>query len=117
MSVDDATLWRLLNEHLPIRGLGQIVADYNLDARFVYVMGGRPGATSVTVDRFDVLTKRWAPMPPMPTARTYGCAEIVGEKAYAIGGCNGSDVVNSMDSFDMHSEEWQPGLPMTTLGR
>jgi N-acetylneuraminic acid mutarotase len=91
----------------------------------IYVMGGGPGADWTVgfeeVTRmnevYDPLTDTWETRTPMPTARMFLCANVVGGKIYLIGGSkpvnlnDPSFVPNVNEVYDPETDSWASRTP------
>ena len=86
----------------------------------LYVFGGsnQSSATSTvnTVYVYDPGAQaghRWSTLTPMPTARTYTAAAVVGSKIYVAGGWNDlSQPVQVVEAYDPASNIWETLPPM-----
>lgn len=93
------------------------VADYQGE---LWVCGGQDaGIPTAKAYYFDFIrnltTGSWRQLPNMNTAR-FDAAVVrgAGDKVYVIGGNNGSNRLNTVESFDLISQTWSILAPMNT---
>ncbi|MBV8160244.1 MAG: protein kinase, partial [Acidimicrobiia bacterium] len=88
------------------------------DGTFVYAVGGQQlalGRDADAFERFDPGTERWTKGPSLPTARHGLGAAVLDGKLYVVGGETASDVLGTVESFDLTSgSSWDPGPSMRT---
>jgi hypothetical protein len=78
----------------------------------MYVVGGfegiaGEGRTVGSVLRFDRRTQTWSEMAPMPAARNYGGACVVGNDIFFLGGCDVEDQATSTNyRFSTDTNTW-----------
>jgi N-acetylneuraminic acid mutarotase len=76
--------------------------------------GGNDGSTILLtrVEAYDVALGSWAPRAAIPTARErLGLAAAANGKLYAVGGYNGSSVVNTVEEYDPTIDTWTTRRP------
>jgi hypothetical protein len=88
------------------------------DDRFVYAIGGRaltPDHNLSAFERFDPATGKWAPGPALATPRGGLGAAVVNGKVFAIGGETPTDVLGTVEAFDLAAgTAWIPAPPLRT---
>ena len=62
--------------------------------------------------RFDPDTKQWSFIAPMTTARSTVGVAVLNGRLYAVGGRDGSACLNSVESYDPHTNKWSVNCPM-----
>ena len=62
--------------------------------------------------RFDPETKQWNFIAPMTTARSTVGVAVLNGRLYAVGGRDGSACLNSVESYDHHTNKWTVNCPM-----
>jgi N-acetylneuraminic acid mutarotase len=125
---DPATNTWVTKKPMPTPRAGFAIAVYK---NKIYCIGGGPG-NDWTVgfeevtrmnEVYDPLTDTWETKTPMPTARKFLCANVVGGKIYLIGGSkpfnpnNPSFVPNVNEVYDPETDKWTTDPPPTTLPR
>lgn len=66
---------------------------------------------------YDTSSNSWSSIADIPTARAWFFADGYNNKLYAIGGHNGSTVINANNIYDVSSNSWSSGANMTTARR
>ena len=71
-------------------------------AGLVYVVGGltSAGNSLSTVEKFDTVTCKWTPVPPMTIQRSRVAVAVLDSHLYAIGGFDGSVRLNDVEKFN-----------------
>eukprot|EP00747_Dinoflagellata_sp_TGD_P124353 gnl/TRDRNA2_/TRDRNA2_173963_c0_seq5.p1 gnl/TRDRNA2_/TRDRNA2_173963_c0~~gnl/TRDRNA2_/TRDRNA2_173963_c0_seq5.p1 ORF type:complete len:414 (+),score=29.95 gnl/TRDRNA2_/TRDRNA2_173963_c0_seq5:52-1293(+) len=104
--------WEVLPDMISSRCFHSAV---NLEGQLL-VCGGEPRLNSV--ERFDTINNKWAPMSPMLAPRNSFVAATVQGKVYVAGGSvisNGHwSFTNSVECFDPASNSWTAVQPMHT---
>ncbi|XP_054161306.1 kelch-like protein 5, partial [Oppia nitens] len=74
----------------------------------IYVCGGLNGNVFKTCEYYSLTTNEWHFAQPMATERR--CLELVANDGfiYAIGGHNGKEYLNTMERYDIKTQQWQP---------
>ena len=85
----------------------------------LYVLGGltaplAESAATARAWRYDVETRRWERLPPMPTARGAGAAVAIGDRIYVAGGVADEQSRTELEAFDLDTERWERLAPMPT---
>jgi non-specific serine/threonine protein kinase len=88
------------------------------DDRFVYAIGGRALTSDRNLgafERFDPATGKWTSGPAMSTPRGGLGAAIVNGKVFAVGGETPTQVLGTVEAFDLDTgTAWSPVPPMRT---
>ncbi|OLP77930.1 Kelch-like protein 4 [Symbiodinium microadriaticum] len=86
----------------------------------LYVFGGQTSRqTLASVERFDWDSSTWESLPPMPTARSFCCAAVLGGKLFVFGGERDQRAAfAAAECFDPVSGDWErlPPLPTPRAG-
>ena len=88
------------------------------DGRLVAVGGVSGGQVLKSVSVFDLMTKTWAGLPDMATARHGMAVDAVEKSVYAIGGSTAigdSQVVSSAEVLKLPARKIQPASQWRTL--
>ncbi len=64
--------------------------------------------------QISVSPNSWTVGAPMPTAREGAFVGVIGTKIYAVGGSNGSSVLNVNEIYDTTTNTWSTGAPLPT---
>lgn len=86
----------------------------------IYVAGGQTqftdlGMSKKTLFVYDPAMDSWEQKAPMPTARGYLSAAVVGGKLYVIGGTTAwPNRTNKVEMYDPVTDTWQTKAPMPT---
>ena len=112
--LDDSSLepqWSTTREEYPPLlggwrfGHASLVVDHDNEEQSIVVLGGRTkdhsAADSAIV--WDSSTKQWRLGPSLNEKRLFLAAETCNGKVYAIGGCNGGHVLDTIESIDVAS--------------
>eukprot|EP00667_Euglena_gracilis_P015149 EG_transcript_15737 len=59
-------------------------------------------------------SRRWGPLPPMPTKRAATAAVVVGEDIYVLGGLLGQLPTSTVEIYNTTANYWRRGPPMPT---
>ncbi|HAN09191.1 MAG TPA: hypothetical protein DCP90_01085 [Clostridiales bacterium] len=76
----------------------------------IYVIGGSEQWENPTgmVQEYDPMTDTWISKTPMPTARYMLKTKVIGNKIYAIGGYNGSNVrTKIVERYNLDTNNWE----------
>ena len=84
------------------RSAAEIQADYNYNL------------PSIAITPYTPPTTVWTTMAPMPTARSILAIGVVNNKIYAIGGYDGSKVLDTNEEYDPVENTWTTKAPMPT---
>jgi N-acetylneuraminic acid mutarotase len=57
--------------------------------------------------RFDMESKRWEKLPPLPTPRGAGAAVTIGTRIYVVGGVAGSEQKADLEAYDLETGRWE----------
>ena len=70
-------------------------------AGLIYVVGGltSTGNSLSTVEKFDTVTCKWTPVPPMTIQRSRVAVAVLDSHLYAIGGFDGNVRLNDVEKF------------------
>lgn len=115
---------------LPVRILGQASKQMGLatkatlsvlmrrQAASVFVCGGRADKRTLdVVERYDVNSNSWSPLPNMRQRRNGASAGVLRGQLYVCGGRNSTDpALSSTERFDPDTEVWEE-LPAMEYGR
>jgi Kelch motif/Galactose oxidase, central domain len=88
------------------------------DGEAVYVVGGLGdqleflSTASSSTWRYDIASRRWTELAPMPTARGALGAAIGGDTLYAIGGRDGPNSLDAVEAYDIHGDSWSVRAPL-----
>ena len=71
-------------------------------AGLIYVVGGltSTGNSLSTVEKYDTVTCKWTPVPPMTIQRSRVAVAVLDAHLYAIGGFDGNVRLNDVEKFD-----------------
>jgi hypothetical protein len=69
------------------------------------------------VQVFDVYRDRWAPGPPMETARCFAGAAFARGRLWVAGGYHGTANLSSVEAFDPSARRWERAPPMREARR
>lgn len=71
-------------------------------AGLMYVVGGltSTGKSLSTVEKYDTVTCKWTPVPPMTIQRSRVAVAVLDANLYAIGGFDGHVRLNDVEKFD-----------------
>lgn len=87
------------------------------DGTYVYTVGGRflsADENSGAFERFNPASGTWDKLPDMPTPRgSYGAAFIDG-RIVAVGGEQPTQVLATVEMFDVANEKWRDVAPLNT---
>jgi N-acetylneuraminic acid mutarotase len=80
----------------------------------IYAIGGRSntggpcsGLELAAVERYDIDTDTWAPVAPLPSARSDLAATTAGGKIYIFGGCDpAGNILADVDVYDPVTDTW-----------
>lgn len=87
-------------------------------AEVLYLFGGKFLKRVLdTAVRFDPVSQRCEPLPPMPTPRCRFGAVVVGERICVSGGDDGVHALTSTLTFVPASGHWETLLPMSSASR
>lgn len=89
----------------------------------IYAIGGQDRRLEtgprahVTVEAFDLYSERWIPKEPMATGRLGHSATVLideegGEHIYVCGGSDGSEVLSSVEVYNVREGKWMETPPM-----
>jgi len=78
---------------------------------FIYVIGGRAGASTGANERYDPVADQWAPMAPMPAPRSAVAAGALGGIIYAAGG-EVPMLFAVNEAYDIAHNTWSTAQPM-----
>lgn len=82
----------------------------------VYVVGGlsAPFASLALVQRFDLVTRTWSAVAPLPDVRDHAGVAAVGGLVYAVGGFRTSDstIRAELFAYDPASNAWSTRAPL-----
>ncbi|MBN1889795.1 MAG: winged helix-turn-helix transcriptional regulator [Thermoflexales bacterium] len=99
---------------LPERVFAYALAVYR---QKVYLFGGSNGQGYLaTTYEYDPLTKRWTALAPMPTARGFAAAAVLGEAIYVVGGYDGQQDLMTCERYMPATNQWEPCVPLS-IGR
>lgn len=78
-------------------------------AGLIYVVGGltSTGNSLSTVERYDTVTCKWMPVPPMTIQRSRVAVAVLDANLYAIGGFDGHVRLNDVEKFDPKTNRYQ----------
>ncbi len=90
------------------------IATYRGD---IYVVGGHGSLLGgaepkETFLRYSPRTRRWTPMPPMPTARGAAAVGVVGDRLLVAGGLSRGVPLARLEIFDFGERRWSRGPDM-----
>jgi non-specific serine/threonine protein kinase len=112
--VFDGTTWTKAAPILTPRDYLAVVSD----AGFVYAVGGQQLDGNHDVDafeRFDLSTGKWTKGPALRSPRHGLGAAVVGGRLYVVGGETATDVLGTVESFELATgSSWDPGPSMRT---
>lgn len=84
----------------------------------MYIMGGRttawPSPIDSSVEAYDPKTDQWIFAKNMRFNRGAFTAETIGNKIFAFGGADRSNIFASVERFDPETDEWSELSPMPT---
>lgn len=113
----------LLDAHRELTSLPEStehVVGAVVDGRF-FVIGGRRGDVHRVTGRvtvFDVASGSWSELAPLPTPRGGHAVAVLGRRLVVIGGegnaASPTGVFGQTELFDVDSQRWFSGPPMTT---
>ena len=69
---------------------------------------------SVRTDSYDTLTNEWSQLSSMNTARGHLCVESVLDQVYAIGGIGASEIVSTVERYNISNNSWTTATSMPT---
>ncbi|XP_065053415.1 kelch-like protein 18 [Rhopilema esculentum] len=83
-------------------------------AGLIYIVGGlsSTGKSLSTVEKFDTVTCKWTPVPPMTMQRSRVAVVVLDSKLYALGGFDGNVRLNDVERFDPYANRWERVCPM-----
>jgi N-acetylneuraminic acid mutarotase len=97
------------------QGMDMPTAREHLNAvaagNFIYVIGGRAGASTGANERYDPAANQWATMAPMPTPRSAVAAAALGGMIYATGG-EVPMLFAVNEAYDIAHNTWSTATPM-----
>ncbi|KAL4084235.1 hypothetical protein QTP88_028060 [Uroleucon formosanum] len=87
--------------------------------QFVFVVGGVNLSSSKSVMMLDVSSQSpsWVPMVDMLVSREQLGVGVLDNCIYAVGGCSGSNDLNSVEIFHMSTQKWRMVSSMSTTRR
>lgn len=83
--------------------------------RGVYTFGGFGQDFAValdTVQRYDVRSRRWRVLPPMPTARGDAAAAATRHRIYVIGGYDPVHALSTVEVLNLRTHRWHSAPPL-----
>jgi N-acetylneuraminic acid mutarotase len=83
----------------------------------LYVAGGDDGTLGINsatnwVDVFDPAINSWSAARPLPEARRFGAAAVLGKQLYVIGGDHGPERLASVEAYDPATNTWAGKAPL-----
>lgn len=78
----------------------------NFSGRLLVCGGYDRGECLRTVEEYNPETNTWIEQPPMRHARGRFDLTVLSGKAYAIGGCDGSRELNTVEVLEVNSKKW-----------
>lgn len=90
---------------------GRIKFDAVVFENKVFVCGGQNYINQKekylkTAELYDVDTDIWKPLPTMSTARYNHCLYLYKRSIFAVGGSDGENVLNTIEEFNLTSNNW-----------
>jgi DNA-binding CsgD family transcriptional regulator len=99
---------------LPERVFAYALATYQ---QKVYLFGGSNGQGYLaTAYAYDPQAGRWTTLTPMPTARGFAAAALLGEAIYVVGGYDGQQDLTACERYLPATDQWEPCVPLS-IGR
>jgi hypothetical protein len=75
----------------------------------IYAIGGYGGGDNAclsSAERFDLATGKWELIAPMNEPRRALTAVALPDGIYAIGGYNGKEYINTVERYNIYTNEW-----------
>jgi N-acetylneuraminic acid mutarotase len=85
---------------------------------YLSLIGGAEGTTSIFTS-YNVKTKQFAVLPPMPEPRDHAGVGLVGNKLYVLGGRDyeQNNTKNTAFAYDIERNHWSTGLATMPMAR
>jgi len=83
--------------------------------KYIFTMGGNPGASNNAFYRWDDLTNTWSTLPNLPIGTSYASGACVGGRIYLFGGASSAGVVQNITQiYNLADSTWSTGATLPT---